>query len=594
MDINFIQETIDSLRTLTQQNGALTRQNSQLINEVAKESTINTKAEEIKQTVENIDLSPLENKMEEGVSNLSNKIDNIKLPEIDTTELAKESTLNQVSSKLDNINVDVDLSSVAKQGSNADATNSKILEEVHNKLTPLEAVLTELNNGKQEMVNALAMKNVQSSTTKTLSAIASDIRSIAQSPVTVDGGEMYEKQLFGAPTDKTSAYAQPDSPTWNLYQVMANLLSDGRFVNYEGIVLEEYDKLKDTINLNTAGAGGCYLTSDGKLYTEDVTHTWDDLFDGKVNRWVAVCFASASHDYTINNTTSSPIAIHIGRHVGKLQVTVAHKLRELVVTEGNKLDYFGGNFTGEWNKSLVIKNVHSASIFNPSTRTLYMELEDLTNCIYNSTDPASVVELKQTTDAVIDKSIYYGNGNRNNLRLLHISGAKQMKFAFGGLANFGNTSSSNFDKTIIFDDMEDFIDGNYPSQIAGGTAIKKIYFNHIESTQGQISIGLGTYVYIGYKTNDRTRSIYPRDLPSSTLVDIELKDGYRKSINISAMSKVLTAENIALHILDKLADNTDAETLTCVLGTENLATINADETYSSYVALAQAKNWTIS
>lgn len=106
MDINFIQETIDSLRTLTRQNGALTRQNSQLINEVAKESTINTKAEEIKQTVENIDLSPLENKMEEGVSNLSNKIDNIKLPEIDTTELAK-------------------------QGENQEATNSAILSALN-------------------------------------------------------------------------------------------------------------------------------------------------------------------------------------------------------------------------------------------------------------------------------------------------------------------------------------------------------------------------------------------------------------------------------------------------------------------------------
>ena len=90
MDINFIQETIDSLRTLTQQNGALTRQNSQLINEVAKESTINTKAEEIKQAVENIDLSSLENKMEEGVNNLSNKLDNIKLPEIDTSAIAKQ------------------------------------------------------------------------------------------------------------------------------------------------------------------------------------------------------------------------------------------------------------------------------------------------------------------------------------------------------------------------------------------------------------------------------------------------------------------------------------------------------------------------
>ncbi len=115
MDINFIQETIDSLRTLTQQNGALTRQNSQLINEAAKESTINTKAEEIKQTVQNINLSSLENKMEEGVNNLSNKIDSIKLPEIDTTELAK-------------------------QGENAEATNSKILEEVAKEQTLNDSV----------------------------------------------------------------------------------------------------------------------------------------------------------------------------------------------------------------------------------------------------------------------------------------------------------------------------------------------------------------------------------------------------------------------------------------------------------------------
>ena len=85
MDINFIQETIDSLRTLTQQNGALTRQNSQLINEVAKESTINTKAEEIKQAVENIDLSSLEN-----------KIDNIKLPEIDISTFVNTITSRSV------------------------------------------------------------------------------------------------------------------------------------------------------------------------------------------------------------------------------------------------------------------------------------------------------------------------------------------------------------------------------------------------------------------------------------------------------------------------------------------------------------------
>lgn len=72
MDINFIQETIDSLRTLTRQNGALIQQNSQLINETVKESTLDAKTEEIKQAVQNAK------------------------PEIDTTELAKESTLQEL------------------------------------------------------------------------------------------------------------------------------------------------------------------------------------------------------------------------------------------------------------------------------------------------------------------------------------------------------------------------------------------------------------------------------------------------------------------------------------------------------------------
>ena len=54
-------------------------------------------------------------KIDENTSNLADKIDNIKLPEIDTTELAK-------------------------QGENQEATNSKILEEVGNVATALTAI----------------------------------------------------------------------------------------------------------------------------------------------------------------------------------------------------------------------------------------------------------------------------------------------------------------------------------------------------------------------------------------------------------------------------------------------------------------------
>lgn len=87
------------------------------------------------------------------VNTLSDKIDNIKFPEVDTTELAKESTLQEesatIQSKIDNIDLtpienkvdegvstlstkinNIDLSSVAKQGENTEATNTAILAEI--------------------------------------------------------------------------------------------------------------------------------------------------------------------------------------------------------------------------------------------------------------------------------------------------------------------------------------------------------------------------------------------------------------------------------------------------------------------------------
>ena len=63
--------------------------------------------------IDNIDLIPIENKVDEGVSTLSTKIDNI------------------------------DLSSVAKQGDNDEATNSKILEEVQNVYISLDDMYAE-------------------------------------------------------------------------------------------------------------------------------------------------------------------------------------------------------------------------------------------------------------------------------------------------------------------------------------------------------------------------------------------------------------------------------------------------------------------
>lgn len=65
----------------------------------------------------------LANVVEEQIPALSDKIDNIQLPEIDTSPLAKETTLQEESAEIKN-KID---NSVAKQGENAEATNTAIM-----------------------------------------------------------------------------------------------------------------------------------------------------------------------------------------------------------------------------------------------------------------------------------------------------------------------------------------------------------------------------------------------------------------------------------------------------------------------------------
>lgn len=100
------------------------------LSHIAKEQTLNDGVSTLSSKIDNIDLSSIENKVDTESQAIQAKINAI--PSTDLSEVAKESTLNEVSNKLNNLNVDVDLSSVAQQGNNTEATNSKILEEVLN------------------------------------------------------------------------------------------------------------------------------------------------------------------------------------------------------------------------------------------------------------------------------------------------------------------------------------------------------------------------------------------------------------------------------------------------------------------------------
>ena len=89
----------------------------------AREATLIQGVGDIIKAVENIDFTDLENSIAEVKSAVAN---------IDFSALAKEETLTQVASKVEEVGnkIDkVDTTELAKQGNNPEATNTKILEE---------------------------------------------------------------------------------------------------------------------------------------------------------------------------------------------------------------------------------------------------------------------------------------------------------------------------------------------------------------------------------------------------------------------------------------------------------------------------------
>lgn len=224
----------------------------------------------------------LANAVENQLPAIADKIDNIKLPEIDTTELAK-------------------------QGENQEATNSKILEEVQNKLTPLEAVLTELNNGKQEMVDALNNKGVEASQNESLSTLAGKVNQISQEVVEFTAED----------------YSNAVSINGAIWDIVKVGVEDKR--TYAAKVVAEFYKESDTIELSGADA---YATSDGAFYEANTMHTWDDADSEKLNRYVIYYYVNHNVDFFamipyqnlwvsgINNIVI-PVANHIAKIYGE-------------------------------------------------------------------------------------------------------------------------------------------------------------------------------------------------------------------------------------------------------------------------------------
>ena len=494
------------------------------------------------------------------------------------------------------------------------AKDDTILEEVQNKLTPIEAVLIELSNGKREMVDALALKSVQSSTDKTLSAIADDVRSIAQAPITIDGGEMYEKQLFGAKTNTDVAYEQ-DGPTWNLYKVMTDLLNDGRFVTYSGIVLCEYKKGDYSTELKNAGAGGAYYTSDGKLYTYDKTsenaHIWQDSMNGKSNRWVAYLFANAYSDYTIPNVELCPTSIHIGRNVGKIICTFEGNVSEIVVTDGNSLSEIQID-KNAWNGSVVLRNVrtleNSNFVLNTQITSIFSDCEAF-GCLnrneYNTKISSIILPNLKTISGGI-----YGldwNSGKVDTKLSYVQ-LGNADYVTNGIGEYGRGLFPNVstDQELLYICG---INSLSPTSIfafsrvgAVNTNLKKLIINGFK--QGKI------FNYDSFYGVDQYPSLTELVIDSYIGGEVGLKNGQAvnlvdiivgnctESLNISGWnpSSVISTEegiatineNIRNHIAANVTDRTEQESLTFTISTD---LFNALE--QATLDAFTAKNWNV-
>lgn len=168
--------------------------------------------------------------------------------------------------------------------------------------------------------------------------------------------------------------------------------------------------------------------------------------------------------------------------------------------------------------------------------------------------------------------------NANEIHLPKLKSAKVLGYDMSG---------NEYDRCSLFGDSQ----ANYKTTIAS------LYLESIENYKVRTSYNASKkvnldYVYLGCKGTPSDVVYFDAGVADTYTKDIEIGVGARQSIQIVNYNG-LTAENIALHILDKLADNTDGDTITIRIGATNLATINADATYSPYVALAQAKNYTI-
>ena len=446
----------------------------------------------------------------------------------------------------DNIPTDYAKETTAQQAA-SDAAEAKVASQA---LSPIAQAAEAYNTGKVQLAKNITTKGVQASATETLPELAEKVSAIAQESYTIDGGEMYAKQLFGSL--ETPNY-------WNLYDVLEQLLSDGRLVSYGGILLAEYYRDYDSINLSGAGSGGAYVVSDiengqFKMYTEDTRHTWETEFDGKGNRWVAYCFANEYHDFEITDTNTSPRSIFIGRKVGTIKNLVNGLISQIVVLDNSELNGITGEFTNSWNSRITIRNINNFTglyRIGDKVQSMFVSAKTITGDTFrgfqgdenNTGILTSIVLIAERIAGNFGSGIFRGRSEFLNTIIMQ--------------ANTIDYSLKAGRYSIYFNSLKDVF-------ICADTC----YFNAI--------VDVGTYNLHLFYMNKRggVFNIYN----GSKVKDVLLQDEWCKPLDVSSVSN-LTEANMYAHILQRLKqDEPDCgDGVTITLGSTNLAKLTSAE-----------------
>ena len=519
--------------------------------------------------------------MEEGVNNLSNKIDNIKLPEIDTTELAKETTLNEFKGVVENVaSIDAD-----------------ILQ------------------GKIKIANAIYQKGIPSKYTDSLVNMATKIGQISQELYT--GTTDYDEMQF------------PMEYSYNAYRFAKDLMESelpAKYPSYLRDYLVGYGAnsfwvgefaipYEEVLVLSMADA---YYTSDGHFYTHVngvVTHTLPDgsvetyesdvlehkcPFNGMSNILIAHIYASDIYSVASYDNTNLIGVITCGKCDGfelKFHISYISGIGEL-----NNVS-MGGSYTREsknlFYNPLIIKGMKknnkalikydSSTPFNRYKSIILPDLEEFNEVIFSSgangdcyCEILILPNLKKNNAYI--SAIF--NNNTNNGVVFFTAGLIKLHKSIFRSPGAGSNHYSSI-KTLHLPELEDMNGFLFNDGANGYFArdLERIYTPKLK----RLTLGVFHQVnnFAGYYSYADKRSLIDFEV-GEVETDMTLQFWSATNVLADPEKTIQLQNNIHNHIAERVKDVTGEAPLTITFS-QGVRNVLLPETE----ALFAAKNWNI-